>query len=105
MIPEDAQLIDGEERARRSCAFDIPSAIDRFGLSMGDVVKIGLESKTVSGRGPSGERFWVKIRGIVTVNRRPEYVGELLQDLTVWSMKRRASIRFGPQHVLGIEDG
>jgi len=61
-VNPDWKLIDGEAREEESARFVMPSRADRWGQLPGDMVKVGVETKTVTpGQRFNGERFWCEI--------------------------------------------
>ena len=94
-------LGNGEERAKeRPKTFEIPDAIERRSLQVGDFAKLMFLSRTEL-NGCSGERIWVKITARTDVPAR--YTGEVDNNAAYLPIPFGGVVEFGPEHVIDIE--
>jgi hypothetical protein len=90
------ELINGEEmHALHPATFEIPSWFDRYGASIGDMVKIGVRADG------SGERFWVAIIAIAD-NKFIGVIRNNLVNTDTHGLSYGDEVRFGPEHIIGV---
>lgn len=101
------RLLNAEERNLLvPHSFQIPPRLARENQVPGVHVKVAVEFD-VQPDGCGGERFWVCINSRVSRARSVEYIGTIDNDLVHTEhhgLKADMQIRFGPEHILQIDE-